>query len=324
MSEILDVDLLAFERGSGEQRRAVVDGVRRSLETGFVLTRHDLSEDMLDTAYGMLVEFFTSPPDEKQRWVAPGANGQTGLHRTARRDGGIERAPRLEGDAQLGDADPGRASVEAQVPDGVPRPAAARGDRAGHHQGALRVPRHHRRSPAALPARHRRGHRLPRDVLRRHGRRRTDAHPGDPLPTDDGVAGGRRRLRVGRPARRHQPDHRPAAGDGTGPAGARRRASGSTPSHPRARSSSTPGSCSSGSPTGRSRSAGIASSPLRAIDGERYSVVQFCHPRPWTVLAPVPSCCTPEQPQRFAAISAADALDEVLYEINLVEDARRV
>ena len=59
-------------------------------------------------------------------------------------------------------------------------------------------------------------------------------------------------------------------------------------------------------------------------EGERYSVVQFCHPRPWTILSPVPSCCTPEHPQRFAAVSAADALDEVLYEINLVEDARRV
>ena len=59
-------------------------------------------------------------------------------------------------------------------------------------------------------------------------------------------------------------------------------------------------------------------------EGERYSVVQFCHPRPWTILSPVPSCCTPEHPQRFSAISAADALDEVLYEINLVEDARRV
>jgi isopenicillin N synthase-like dioxygenase len=59
-------------------------------------------------------------------------------------------------------------------------------------------------------------------------------------------------------------------------------------------------------------------------EGERYSVVQFCHPRPWTNLSPVPSCCTAENPQRFAAISAADALDEVLYEINLVEDARRV
>jgi isopenicillin N synthase-like dioxygenase len=60
------------------------------------------------------------------------------------------------------------------------------------------------------------------------------------------------------------------------------------------------------------------------FEGERYSVVQFCHPRPWTILSPVPSCCTSETPQRFAAISAADALDEVLYEINLVEDARRV
>jgi isopenicillin N synthase-like dioxygenase len=59
-------------------------------------------------------------------------------------------------------------------------------------------------------------------------------------------------------------------------------------------------------------------------EGERYSVVQFCHPRPWTILSPVPSCCTEDRPQRFAAISAEDALDEVLYEINLVETARRV
>ncbi len=60
------------------------------------------------------------------------------------------------------------------------------------------------------------------------------------------------------------------------------------------------------------------------FEGERYSVVQFCHPRPWTMLSPVPSCCTPDTPQRFSAISAADALDEVLYEINLVEGARRI
>src|SRR5918995_3788446 len=78
MSGILDVDLLAFERGSAQQRRAVVDGVARSLETGFVYTRHDVSEDLLDTAYGMLREFFTLPISTKQRFVAPGANGQTG------------------------------------------------------------------------------------------------------------------------------------------------------------------------------------------------------------------------------------------------------
>ena len=36
--DILDVDLLAFETGSTAARKAVVDGVRRSLETGFVYT----------------------------------------------------------------------------------------------------------------------------------------------------------------------------------------------------------------------------------------------------------------------------------------------
>ncbi len=61
-----------------------------------------------------------------------------------------------------------------------------------------------------------------------------------------------------------------------------------------------------------------------AATGERYSVVQFCHPSPWTILAPVPSCITPDTPQRDAPIEAGDWLDQVLYDINLVEDARRV
>jgi isopenicillin N synthase-like dioxygenase len=58
--------------------------------------------------------------------------------------------------------------------------------------------------------------------------------------------------------------------------------------------------------------------------GERYSVVQFCQPTPWTILSPVASCITPEHPQRFAPIMAGDLLSQVLYDINLVEDARRV
>jgi isopenicillin N synthase-like dioxygenase len=41
--------------------------------------------------------------------------------------------------------------------------------------------------------------------------------------------------------------------------------------------------------------------------GDRYSVVQFAHPTPWTILSPVASCVTPETPQRFAPIAAADA-----------------
>jgi hypothetical protein len=60
------------------------------------------------------------------------------------------------------------------------------------------------------------------------------------------------------------------------------------------------------------------------FEGERYSVVQFCHPTPWTLLTPLASCITPEHPQRYSAMVSADALDLVLYEINLVEHARRV
>ena len=62
--QILDVDLLAFERGDAAARRAVVDGVMRSLRTGFVYTSHDLSESLLDEAYGMLREFFEMAPEE--------------------------------------------------------------------------------------------------------------------------------------------------------------------------------------------------------------------------------------------------------------------
>jgi len=58
--------------------------------------------------------------------------------------------------------------------------------------------------------------------------------------------------------------------------------------------------------------------------GERYSVVQFAHPTPWTLLNPLSSCITAQRPQRFSGMVSADALDLVLYEINLVETARRV
>ena len=63
---------------------------------------------------------------------------------------------------------------------------------------------------------------------------------------------------------------------------------------------------------------------VTGFTGERYSVVQFCHPTPWTLLTPLASCITPEHPQRHSAMVSADALDMVLYEINLIETARRV
>ena len=76
--EILDVDLLAFETGSAEGRRSVVDGVLRSLATGFVYVEHDLSIDLIDEAYAQLEAFFTLPQERKDTYVVPGSNGQSG------------------------------------------------------------------------------------------------------------------------------------------------------------------------------------------------------------------------------------------------------
>ncbi len=78
MSEVLDVDLLAFEQGSATDRRAVVDGVMRSLGTGFVYTSHDIPNDVLDAAYEMLAQFFALPAEAKLRSCVPESHGQTG------------------------------------------------------------------------------------------------------------------------------------------------------------------------------------------------------------------------------------------------------
>ncbi len=55
-----------------------------------------------------------------------------------------------------------------------------------------------------------------------------------------------------------------------------------------------------------------------AAPGDRLSVVQFCHPAPWFVLAPLPSCVDAEHPIHYAPIEAGALLDRVLYEINLI------
>ena len=80
--DILDVDLLAFETGSGDARSAVVDGVMRSLRTGFVYVAHELSQGLLDEAYARLETFFALSEAAKRRYRVPDSNGQadyTGL-----------------------------------------------------------------------------------------------------------------------------------------------------------------------------------------------------------------------------------------------------
>ena len=323
--QILDVDLLAFENGDGRQRRAVVDGVTRSLATGFVYTSHDLSEDLLDTAYGMLREFFEKEPEEKQRFTPPGANGQTGytglLVETAASSDKPDWKEMLNWSTPIPSGHPLKRKFSTAYPDQVLPEAAV---------------------PGITDVLYR-FHDSIADLQRRFLRVIAEGIGCHETFFDDMVTDGPTLTRAIRyPSMGELPDD----GDGPGHVWAAEHGDiNLITALPRA---TAPGlqvkvdddwvdavapdngvivntgimleRLTNGRiPIGWHR---VVASP--GYTGERYSVVQFCHPRPWTVLSPVPSCCTPDHPQRFSAISAADALDEVLYEINLVEDARRV
>jgi isopenicillin N synthase-like dioxygenase len=210
---ILDVDLLRFERGDAWAREAVVDGVRRSLASGFVYTSSDLSETLQDEAYGNLDRFFALGADVKRSCIAAGSHGQSGY-----------TGPLVETAAGHALADWKEMLNWSQPP-------------ASDHP--LR-----RRFPHLYPE-----HLLPEalvpgitEVLVAFHRAIADLQ--------------RRFLRVVAPA----------------------------------------GSCQA-----------------------RLSVVPFCHPRPWTELAPVAACISAAHPQRYAGLRAADALEEVLYRIKLLE-----
>ncbi len=319
--QILDVDLLAFEQGSSEQRRAVVDGVRRSLTTGFVYTSHDLSEDLLDTAYGMLREFFERPQEEKQVFTVAGSNGQTGytglLVETAASSDKPDWKEMLNWATPIPAGHPLKRNFPTAYPDQMLPEAAV--------PGITEVLYRFHDSIA--------------DLQRRFLRIIAEGIGCHESFFDDMVADGptlTRAIRYPAMGELHEAGHVWAAEHGD---------INLITALPRA---TAPGLqvkvgtewvdavapdngviVNTGIMLERLTNGVIPIGWHRVVaapgyEGERYSVVQFCHPRPWTVLAPVPSCCTPETPQRFSAISAADALDEVLYEINLVETARRV
>lgn len=328
MSEILDVDLLAFERGDATQRRAVVDGVRRSLETGFVLTRHDLSEDMLDTAYGMLREFFTAPLADKRQWNVPGAHGQTGytgvLVETAASSDEPDWKEMLNWSTPIEPGHPLKRNYPAAYPDQVLPEATVPGITKVLYDFHDKIAELQRRFLRVIAE----GigcHESFFDEMVDNGPTLTRAIRYPPMteaPTEATAHGASGHVwaaahgdinlitalpRATAPGLQVKVDDEWV--DAVAPAGQvvintgimlERMTNGLIP-------------------IGWHR---VVADP--DFEGERYSVVQFCHPRPWTVLSPVPSCCTPDTPQRFHALAAADALDEVLYQINLVEDARRL
>jgi isopenicillin N synthase-like dioxygenase len=313
---ILDVDLLAFERGDAARRGAVVDGVRRSLATGFVYVASDLSETLLDDAYGLLERFFRLEAPEKARFHAPGSSGQTGytglLVETAAGQVRADWKEMLNWSEELPPDHPLRRRFPMLYPEPVLPEAAVPGIRAvltRFHRELAELQRRFLRVIALGMGCHEaffeeitadaptlsRAIRYPPMAEAPEGGHVWAAAHADinlitalPRATAPGL-----QVQVGD----SWVDALPPPGrvilntglmlerlsNGTIPAGWHR----------------------------------VVAPP--GCGAERFSVVQFCHARPWTVLAPVPSCCSAANPPRWAGLQAADALEEVLYRIQLLE-----
>lgn len=316
--EIGDVDLLAFEQGDGPARRAVVEELMRSLATGFAYVAHDVSEDLVDTAYAMLEEFFSLPVEEKAAFVAPGTHGQTGYTGLL-----VETA------------------ASADVADWKEMLNWSRDIPAAH---PLRARYPHRYHPQVLPEAVVPGI---TDVLNRFHDAVEDLQRRVLRIIAAGIGCHERffeRMLVDGSTLSRALHYPPMASAPDAPhvwAGEHADINLIT-ALPRA---TAPGLqvklkaedrwIDAVAPEGGAIlntglmleviTNGVLAPGIHRVvatedqPGDRYSVVQFCHPTPWTVLAPVQSCISPEHPERFAPIAASDALDLVLYEINLLE-----
>ena len=303
------------------ERAAVVDGVMRSLQTGFVYTSHDLGEDMLDEAYGMLAEFFTMPLEQKRKAEAPGTHGQTGytglLVETAASSDVADWKEMLNWGRNLPEGHPLKRKYPHRYPTQVLPEEQVRG--ISHvlnnfHDRLLDLQRRFLRVIAVG----------------------IGCHESffDQMTTDGTTL--TRAI--------HYPAMDLAPGAGHEWAGAHGDINLIT-ALPRATKKGLMVETDKGwvdaiPPTGQAiintgimlehLTNGRISQGIHKVvadpdnPGERYSVVQFCHPTPWTMLTPVVSCVNQGMPQRFAGVSAGDRLDQVIYEINLVEDARRL
>jgi isopenicillin N synthase-like dioxygenase len=317
---ILDVDLLAFERGGPAERAAVVDGVRRSLATGFVYTSHDLSRDLLDAAYGMLAEFFAQAPEIKHAYAARGTSGQTGytglLVETAATAEVADWKEMLNWGAPVPVGHPLRTHYPHRYQDPVFPEEVVPGIGAAltelHERTAQLLRRFLRVIAVGLGAHAGLFESATRDAP---DLSRAIHYPSMALAPGDGhvwaaehadinlitalpraTARGLEVLTAGGWVAATPPDDHVVVNTGI----MLDRISNGT------------------LPAGRHRVVADPDDP-----GERVSVVQFCHPTPWTVLAPLPSCIGPENPQRHLPITAGALLDQVLWEIKLIEEARK-
>ena len=314
-SEILDVDLIAFESGSTQQRNAVVDGVKRSLATGFVYTDHDIEEDFLDEVYAMLGAFFHLPLETKQAYAAPESHGQTGYTGLLVETAAISDVADWKEMINFGRSLPDNHPLRARYPHRYHEPVLPEADLPGStalllefHDRVLDVQRRFLRVIAV-------GLGASEDFFDRQlsdGSTLTRAIRYPPMqdaPGDQHVWADEHadiNLITALPratARGLQVKVDDAWVDASPP-----------PGHMIINTGMMLEDISNGViPSGIHR---VVAEPGQT--DERISVVQFCHPTPWTVLSPLPTCVTPDNPQRFSPMTAGDRLDQVLYEIGLI------
>ena len=321
-NEILAVDLIAYEQGDAATRKAVVDGVMRSLQTGFVYTGHDLETDLLDQAYGMLQEFYALPMDVKQTFVARGTNGQTGYTGLLVETAAIADKPDWKEMLNWGREIPEGHPLRSRFPSSYPTQVLPE----SVIPGITKV----------LTAFHDRVH----DIQRRFLRVIAVGLGCNEYLFESMLKNGSTLTRS---------IHYPSMADvpGSGHVWAAEHGDiNLITALPRATTRGLQVKLANGTwidaiapndqlimNTGmmleQLTNGVIRTGPHRVVAApgqteDRYSVVQFCHPTPWTILAPLASCVSSENPQRFPAISAADKLAEVIWSINLVEQSRRV
>jgi isopenicillin N synthase-like dioxygenase len=312
---ILDVDLLAFEQGTASQRAAAVDGVMRSLGTGFVLTRCDLPAALLDEAYGLLGGFFALEEPRKRAFEQPGACGQTGytgtLVETAAGESRADWKEMLNWAAPLPAHHPLRRRFPLLYPEPLLPEAAIPGITAvleRFHASLAELQRRFLRVIATglgvhvdffdavvrdAPTLSRAIHYPPMAAAPAGGHCWAAPHGDINLITalPRATAAGLQVLVEGHWVDAVAPEGQVIINSGLM---LERLSNGRIPTgwH---RVVAPKGSC-----------------------GARLSVVQFCHPTPATVLSPLSCCIDRENPQRYAALLAADALEDVLYRINLL------
>ncbi|CAE20309.1 Iron/Ascorbate oxidoreductase [Prochlorococcus marinus str. MIT 9313] len=312
---ILDVDLLAFEQGTRFQQAAVVDGLMRSLGTGFVVTTSDLPSALLDEAYGMLNRFFALEATTKRQFNVPEAFGQTGYTDTLVETAAGEKLPdwkeMLNWAFPLPDNHPLRQRFPTLYPEQLLPEVAV--------PGITRVLQTFHQTIAELQCR---VLRIIATGLGCHNDFFTDLVQDAPTLT--------RAIRYPPMSEAPAAGHMWAAAHGdinlitalpraTAP-GLQVYIDGSWVDAiaPEGQVIVNSGlmleRISNGLiPTGWHRVLAPSQANL-----ERLSVVQFCHPKPSTLLTPLSNCVNESHPQRFAGVMAADALEEVLYKIKLM------